>query len=66
MIAARNQIGLNNGREHGYAEIGELQGQPILCFHGWPSSRLEAGMVETAAQDLNLRIPAPWLFRWVA
>ena len=59
MTSISNQITLADGRSLGFAEFGDIQGPPFLYFHGWPSSRLEAGMVETAAIRHKLRIIAP-------
>jgi pimeloyl-ACP methyl ester carboxylesterase len=59
VIARDNSIILNDGRALGFAEFGDSKGQAIMYFHGWPSSRLEAGLVESAAQRLQLRIIAP-------
>jgi pimeloyl-ACP methyl ester carboxylesterase len=50
---------LSDGRTLGFAEYGDPQGQPIMYFHGWPSSRLEAGMVGPAALKHHVRIIAP-------
>ncbi len=59
MAALSNQIVLGDGRTLGFAEFGDTQGQPFMYFHGWPSSRLEAEMVEAAALRHHLRIIAP-------
>lgn len=37
-----NRIDLNDGYTIGYAEYGDPRGEPVLHFHGWPSSRFEA------------------------
>lgn len=36
---------LPDGRLLGYAEYGDPAGPPLLYFHGYPSSRLEAGLI---------------------
>lgn len=59
MTATSNEISLGDGRALAYAEYGDPQGQPILYFHGSPSSRLEAGLLEPAATKLGARIIAP-------
>jgi pimeloyl-ACP methyl ester carboxylesterase len=59
MTAKSNQIILSDGRRLGFSEYGDTHGQPLMYFHGWPSSRLEAGMAAAAAQSLNMRIIAP-------
>jgi pimeloyl-ACP methyl ester carboxylesterase len=53
-----HQITLNDGRLLGFAEYGDLSGEPLLFFHGWPSSRFEAEMVAETAQKLQLRLIA--------
>ncbi len=59
METTSNQITLGDGRTLGFAEYGHPKGQPIMYFHGWPSSRLEARMLESAARKLNIRVLAP-------
>ena len=44
MTALNNQITLTDGRALGFAEYGDPKGWPVMYFHGWPSSRLEAGL----------------------
>lgn len=53
-----NQIKLKDGRTLGYAEYGELEGKPILHFHGVPSSRLEGNhpQVDEIATQLGIRL----------
>jgi pimeloyl-ACP methyl ester carboxylesterase len=46
---------LPNGRMIGYAEYGTKDAPPVIYCHGWPTSRLEAGL----GPDLNLRLIAP-------
>ena len=53
------RIVLRDGRRLGFAEYGEPQGRPVLYFHGWPSSRLEARIMRNVIAELNLRIIAP-------
>lgn len=59
MTATSAHIILDDGRTLGFAEYGAPQGWPIMYFHGWPSSRLEARMVEPAAHKCHVRIIAP-------
>lgn len=47
---------LPDGRRLGYAEYGPRNGRPLLCFHGYPSSRLEGEPLKTAAHARNIRI----------
>ncbi|HSG16918.1 MAG TPA: alpha/beta hydrolase [Anaerolineae bacterium] len=41
MERMNRQIKLKDGRMLGYAEYGAAEGKPILCFHGFPGSRLD-------------------------
>ncbi|MGE9271462.1 MAG: alpha/beta fold hydrolase, partial [Verrucomicrobiales bacterium] len=50
---------LANGRTLSYAEYGDPHGQPILFFHGWPSSRYQAAYLDEPANARGLRILAP-------
>jgi pimeloyl-ACP methyl ester carboxylesterase len=50
---------LPDGRKLGFAEYGPPAGRPVLYFHGWPSSRLEAQAVVNVLDEFNLRVIAP-------
>ncbi|MFN2223874.1 MAG: alpha/beta fold hydrolase [Candidatus Promineifilaceae bacterium] len=58
-METRQQITLDDGRILGFAEYGQPQGRPIIFFHGWPSSRLEARMLAATAHKLEIRLIAP-------
>ena len=60
-ISTVNQIKLKDGRALGYAEYGNLQGLPVMHFHGVPSSRLEGGhpLVDEIASQLHIRLIFP-------
>ena len=51
-------IKLKDGRTLGYAEYGASQGKSILFFHGNPSSRLGAAIMDETATRVNARIIA--------
>lgn len=53
------QILLQDGRCLGFAEYGDPRGKPIIYFHGWPSSRLEARTMREMVAEMGLRIIAP-------
>jgi pimeloyl-ACP methyl ester carboxylesterase len=55
-IKIDNQIKLSDGRALGYAEYGDPQGQPVLHFHGFPSSRYEGN--RPALEDIATRLRA--------
>lgn len=47
---------LPDGRVLGFAEYGNPNGRPLLYFHGYPSSRIEAEAADTMAQRCGIRI----------
>lgn len=47
---------LPDGRKLGFAEYGPRNGRPLLCFHGYPSSRVEAEPLSKAAHARGIRI----------
>jgi len=54
-----NTLPLPDGRTLGWAEFGDPGGKPVLYCHGFPGSRLEAELTNTAAGRHGLRIVAP-------
>jgi pimeloyl-ACP methyl ester carboxylesterase len=52
---------LQDGRRLGYAEYGPAGGTPLFYFHGFPSSRLDWGLIhdEGPLTTLNVRVIAP-------
>lgn len=51
-------ITLPDGRLLGYSEYGDLMGEPIFYFHGFPGSRLEAAPFDEIAQAGHCRLIA--------
>ncbi len=49
---------LGAGRVVGFAEYGAAGGVAIFYFHGWPGSRIEAGLLDDAAHAVGARIVA--------
>src|ERR1700730_6992058 len=49
-------IKLKDGRTLGYAEYGDPKGKPVLEFHGWPGSRLEAWNYDAAGKAAGARV----------
>jgi len=47
---------LADGRYLGFAEYGDRNGPAIFYFHGWPGSRLEAALGDTAGKKLGARL----------
>jgi pimeloyl-ACP methyl ester carboxylesterase len=54
-----NIVRLPDGRRLCYAGFGAAGGYPLLYCHGFPASRLEAGLFDAAACRLNLQVIAP-------
>jgi len=51
-------VRLGDGRSLGYAEYGDRRGRPLLYFHGWPGSRVEARLLDFPARQRGLRVIA--------
>lgn len=49
-------ITLPDGRCLGYVECGDLEGKPVFCFDGWPSSRWGALLKEDEARRVGVRL----------
>ena len=52
-------IELSDGRELGYAEAGDPDGEPGLVFHGWPNCRTFAAAFDEIGRERGLRFVAP-------
>ncbi len=50
---------LSGARTVAFAEYGDPGGQPVFFCHGWPASRLQAGLLDAHARELGARIIAP-------
>jgi pimeloyl-ACP methyl ester carboxylesterase len=50
------RVTLKDGRALGFAEYGDPKGEPMLEFHGCPSSRLEARNYDEAGKKLGVRV----------
>lgn len=49
-------IDLSNGYRVAYVEYGDPRGRPMFYFHGWPSSKTQARLVDAIARELGIRI----------
>ena len=47
---------LKDGRTLGFAGYGDPNGKPVLEFHGWPGSRLEAWSYDEAGKQTGARV----------
>jgi pimeloyl-ACP methyl ester carboxylesterase len=52
-------VELAGGRKVAFAEYGDPQGAPVFFCHGWPASRLQAGLLDAEGRELGARIIAP-------
>ncbi len=60
MIPLRDEILMRgNGDRVAFSEYGDLQGEPVMFCHGWPSSRIMAQFIDDAARELRVRIISP-------
>jgi pimeloyl-ACP methyl ester carboxylesterase len=53
------ELTLPDGRTLAYAEYGDPKGWPLVFLHGFPGSRLAAGVVDAAASEGGVRVLAP-------
>ena len=49
---------LNDGRRLGYLVCGDPKGKPVLCFHGYPGSRLDFRWLDQEAMKRRLKLIA--------
>jgi pimeloyl-ACP methyl ester carboxylesterase len=56
MANEQRTIELADGRKLGFAEYGDPSGNPVLYFHGFPGSRLEAGRFHEVAVSNRYRL----------
>ncbi len=49
---------LGDGRRLGYATYGAPEGWPVIYFHGFPGSRLEAQLADAVASRMRIRLIA--------
>jgi len=62
IISCMNSSGVmrrTDGSSVAYAEYGDPKGEPVLFFHGWPSSCTMAELTHNAAQEMQFRIISP-------
>ncbi|RXK48320.1 alpha/beta fold hydrolase [Halorientalis pallida] len=52
-------VTLRDGRELGYATVGDPDGDPLLLFHGFPNSRVFAAAFDAVGREQGVRVIAP-------
>ena len=55
-VEENKTVRLINGNIIGLAEYGNPRGKPLFFFHGWPSSRLQAKVIDDSAKKLGIRV----------
>lgn len=59
-IAANPQtVTLPDGRDLGYAEVGDPDGDPLVFFHGFPNSRVLGALFDDVGAEKGVRVVAP-------
>jgi pimeloyl-ACP methyl ester carboxylesterase len=58
-LGQHKQINIPDGRLLAFTQYGDLEGQPIFIFHGWPGARLQGALAENSATRLGIRIISP-------
>jgi len=54
-----SEVTLPDGRTLAYAEYGDLEGAPVLSFHGTPGSRVSASVARETMTRAGVRLIAP-------
>ena len=50
---------LEDGTKVSYAQYGDPRGRPLIFFHGWPGSRLQARIFDAPARLCGIKVLAP-------
>ena len=58
MLRGNGYLYLNDGRRLGYLLCGDPKGKPVLCFHGYPGSRLDFRWLHEEAAKRGLKLIA--------
>lgn len=56
---AATVVELDDGRELGFAELGDPAGVPVFCFHGTPGSRRQCAPADEPGRRVGVRVIAP-------
>jgi pimeloyl-ACP methyl ester carboxylesterase len=54
-----NFLTLKSGRQLCYGDYGDPNGQPVMYFHGWPSSRLQGFVLHDLCLEKGVHLIAP-------
>lgn len=52
-------VTLPDGRELGYADVGDPDGDPLLVCHGFPNSRVFGALFDAVGREQGVRVLAP-------
>lgn len=50
---------VRDGREIGYADVGDPDGTPLFVFHGFPNSRVFGALFDAVGHEHGIRVVAP-------
>ena len=60
MIPLRDETFIRgNGDLVAFSEYGDVNGEPVMFCHGWPSSRIMARLTDEPARELGIRVISP-------
>jgi pimeloyl-ACP methyl ester carboxylesterase len=59
IAATPRTVTLDDGRELGYADCGDPDGDPVLVFHGFPNSRVFGALFDEVGREHGVRVLAP-------
>ena len=59
MAANPRTVTLRDGRELGYSECGDPDGDPLVVYHGFPNSRVFGALFDEAGRERGFRVVCP-------
>ncbi len=59
VVRETNFLTLKSGKKLCYGDYGNPEGQPLMYFHGWPSSRLQGFVLHELCVQKGIRLIAP-------
>jgi pimeloyl-ACP methyl ester carboxylesterase len=59
LAANPETITLDDGRQLGYAETGDPDGDPLVLYHGFPNSRVFGALFDDAGRERGVRVVTP-------
>ncbi len=59
LAANPETVTVRDGREIGYADVGDPDGTPLVVFHGFPNSRVFGALFDRVGREHGVRVVAP-------